>query len=366
MNASNPADLQLTNLTTLLKQHFPFLRTDTLQRVEDVIRALVEKQTSNQRLLATALPGTASPEAKKKRLTRCIRDEQLDDDFFLQFLIALLPTGKLVLALDRTNWEYGEQPVNLLVLGVVLEGFTLPLVWTVIGHGGSSHTLTREKLVARLLKRLPARRWKALVADREFVGYLWFAFLRKRRIRRAIRIRADTIIDELRVDTWFSHVQVGKWHTLLEKAWVYRSLMHLVATRSADGELVVIATDLSIWDVWAVYKLRWSIECTFASLKRRGFDLERSAMTMADHLGRFFGLLTLAWVWCLRVGTWWNAWKPIPIKKHGRPAMSLLTYGWEYLANAVRWDELRTGRCCGLLNWPFSASGQPGDQVVRY
>ncbi|MHA0034198.1 transposase [Deinococcus sp. PESE-13] len=295
MYASNPADLQLTNLTTLLKQQFPFLRKDTLQRVEDVIRALIEKQTSNQRLLATALPGTASPEAKKKRLARCIRDEQLNDDLFLQFLISLLPTGQLVLALDRTNWDYGEQPVNLLVLGVVLEGFTLPLVWTVIGHGGSSHTLTREKLVARLLKRLPATRWKALVADREFVGYLWFAFLRKRRIRRAIRIRADTIVDEMRVDEWFGHIQVGKWHTLLEKAWVYRCLMHVVATRSADGELVVIATDLSIWDVWAVYKLRWSIECTFASLKRRGFDLERSAMTMADHLGRFFGLLTLAW-----------------------------------------------------------------------
>lgn len=358
MYASNPADLQLTNLTTLLKRQFPFLRTDTLQRLEDVIRALVEKQTSNQRLLATALPGMASPEAKRKRLARCIRDEQLDDDFFLRFLISLLPTGKLVLALDRTNWEYGEQPVNLLILGVVLEGFTLPLVWTVIGHGGSSDTLTREKLVARLLKRLPAVRWKALVADREFVGYLWFAFLRKRRIRRAIRIRADTIIDELRVDDWFGHVRVGKWHTLLEKAWVYHSLMHVVATRSADGELVVIATDLSIWEVWAVYKLRWSIECTFASLKRRGFDLERSAMTMADHLGRFFGLLILAWVWCLRVGAWLKTWKPIEIKKHGRPAMSVLTYGWQYLTNAVRWDEQRTQQCCTLMKSPFSAPAQ--------
>lgn len=358
MNASNPADHQLTNLTALLKRQFPFLRTDTLQRVEDVIRALVEKQTSNQRLLATALPGTTSPEAKRKRLARCIRDEQLDDEFFLQFLISLLPTGKLVLALDRTNWKHGEQPVNLLVLGVVLEGFTLPLVWTALGHGGSSDTMTREKLVARLLKRLPATRWKALVADREFVGYVWFSFLRKRRIRRAIRIRADTVIDELRVDDWFSHVQVGKWHTLLEKAWVYRSLMNVVATRSADGELVVIATDLSIWEVWAVYKLRWSIECTFASLKRRGFDLERSAMTMADHLGRFFGLLTLAWVWCLRVGAWLNAWKPTPIKKHGRPAMSVLTYGWAYLANAVRWDEQRARQCFDLLKSPFSTPGE--------
>lgn len=164
MYASNPADLQLSKLTTLLKQQFPFLRTDTLQRVEDVIRAFIEKQTSNQRLLATALPGMASPEAKRKRLSRCIRDEQLDDDFFLQFLISLLPSGKLVLALDRTNWEYGQQPVNLLVLGVVLEGFTLPLVWTVLGHGGSSDTPK------------PAKNWShdCSNAFQRFAGRLWW------------------------------------------------------------------------------------------------------------------------------------------------------------------------------------------------
>jgi hypothetical protein len=43
---------------------------------------------------------------------------------WLPFLISLLPAGKLVSTMDRTNWEYGETPLKLLFPGVVLEGFT--------------------------------------------------------------------------------------------------------------------------------------------------------------------------------------------------------------------------------------------------
>ncbi|WP_415814843.1 IS4 family transposase, partial [Deinococcus marmoris] len=267
----------------------------------------------------------------------------------------LLPAGKLVLSLDRTNWEHGDTALNLLVLGVVLEGFTLPLVWVALDHGGCSDSATRERLVARLLKSLPAQRWKALVADREFVGKQWFTFLRKRRIRRVIRIRADSVVDELRVDQWFGDVQIGKKRCLFEKGWVYGCVMQVVATRAADGDLIVLATDLDVWDTWEVYRLRWSIECTFSSMKSRGFDLERSAVTHADRLERLFGLVTLAWVCCLRVGVWMNACKPILIKAHGRRATSVYQYGWQYLARALRWDRPQAEAYFGLLSHPFPA-----------
>ena len=172
------ACLEPIKLCHLLKERYPSLRIDTLQRVADVICALIEKQTTNQKRLANGLPGTGTAEAKRKRLARCLQDEQLDA-CWLPFLISLLPKGKQVLTIDRTNWDYGQTPLNLLVLGVVLEGFTLPLVWVALPHGGCSDSATRERLVARLLKSLPAKRWKALVGDREFVGQDWFTFLKK-------------------------------------------------------------------------------------------------------------------------------------------------------------------------------------------
>ena len=225
MTHDEAACLQPTKLADLLKAQFPFLRSDTLRRVADVVSALIEKQTTNHKLLANGLPGHCTPEAKRKRLSRCLNDVQLETDVFLPLLVSLLPAGKLVMTLDRTNWEHGQTPLNLLVIGVVLAGFTLPLAWVALEHGGCSDSATRQRLVARVLRVLPAKRWKALVADREFIGAQWFTFLRKRKIRRVIRLRADSVIDTLRAATWFDDVQLGEFRCLFERGNVYGSVM---------------------------------------------------------------------------------------------------------------------------------------------
>ena len=124
------------------------------------------------------------------------------------------------------TWERGESPLNLLVLGVVLHGYTVPLVWTALDHDGNSGTVKCIQLVSRLLQALPAGRWKGLVADREFIGGEWFRFLRRKGIKRAIRIRRNAVVDELRIDTWFGDLQVGEVRCLAEKAYVYGEVMH--------------------------------------------------------------------------------------------------------------------------------------------
>jgi hypothetical protein len=68
---------------------------------------------------------------------RAVRDEQLTEEDFRALLLSLLPAGKLLLSLDRTTWERGKAPFNLLVLGVVLHDYTLPLVWTALPHDGN-------------------------------------------------------------------------------------------------------------------------------------------------------------------------------------------------------------------------------------
>nr|WP_083865941.1 IS4 family transposase [Deinococcus peraridilitoris] len=328
--------------------------------------ALILAQSTRHVRLAPHLPGAASLEAKKRRVERCLQDEQLDAEVFLCLLISLLPPGKLMLALDRTNWEHGEADLNLLVLGVVLEGFTLPLVWTALPHGGSSNTAARERLVAKLLKHLPAKRIKVLVADREFLGGDWFSFLRKRKIKRCIRIRLDTKVDDLRVDAAYKHVQPGQVVGLLEKANVYGNVMQVVVTRTKDGELFALATDLKIWEARTAYQLRFSVECTFAALKSRGLGLEESHMTKANRLERLFGLLTLAFACCLRVGVWRNGLKPIRRKKHGRRAVSVFRYGWELLVNALRWALPDFQTYLALLSQPFPALGATGGEGVMY
>ncbi|GGS11308.1 hypothetical protein GCM10008960_41610 [Deinococcus sedimenti] len=70
-----------------------------------------------------------------------------------------------------------------------------------------------------------------------------------------------------------------------------------------------------------LYRPRWSMECTFASLEVRGFDLERTGIIHSDRLERVFGLVTLGWASCLRIGVWLQAQVPIKVKAHARSAM---------------------------------------------
>ena len=212
-------------------------------------------------------------------------------------------------------------------------------------------------VVLKLLKALPARHWRGLVADREFIGAEWFRFLRRQGIRRAVRIRKDTVLDELRADEWFDDLQPGQFRMIAEKTMVFGEWMRVVATRSPTGDLVIIATDFGVWETWKIYKLRWSAECTFGSLKARGFDLERTGVTQPKRLERLFGLVILAWISCLRIGVWLQEVKSIRVLAHGRGAMSLLRSGSERLRHALRWDPDELTELLTVLLRSFSAPG---------
>ncbi|WP_161884417.1 transposase [Deinococcus alpinitundrae] len=318
---------------------------------------MITAQSVNHRDLATQMPGDSSLEAKKRRVERAVHDEQLTMQVFLALVLIHLPPGKVLMSLDRTTWEHGEAPLNLLVLGAVMHSDTIPLVWIALDHTGNSDTRARLWLVLKLLQALPATRWKGLVADREFIGAEWFRFLRRQGIRRAVRIRKDTILDELRADEWFDDLPPGEFRMIAEKTAVFGAWMRVVATRSPAGDLVIIATDFGVWETWQLYKLRWSLECTFGSLKSRGFDLERTGVTQPKRLERLFGLVTLAWLSCLRIGVWRHERHPIRVLAHGRKAMSLVRYGTEWFINALRWDPDGFAKRLTILIKPFSAPG---------
>jgi hypothetical protein len=39
------------------------------------------------------------------------------------------PSNGWVLAMDRTNWQFGKSHINILVVTVILNGVGLPIAW---------------------------------------------------------------------------------------------------------------------------------------------------------------------------------------------------------------------------------------------
>jgi hypothetical protein len=256
-------------------------------------------------------------------------------------VLSLLEDRKLTLVMDRTDWKLGQTPLNILMLGLVWQGIAIPLVWTVLGKSGNSSMAERIELMDRLFKIAPQLKGQieVFLADREFIGADWLAYLRQQQIPRCIRIRKNFRTGlggkKASVETVFRHLEVGEEQTLKRRKRINGELLYLVGLRLADDYLIV-ATDLKPQHGLHTYGLRWGIETLFGCLKSRGFNLEQTHVTDSDKLSRLLILLAIALIWAFTAGLWLHKKQPIPLKKHGRRAISLFRLGLDYLERLIR------------------------------
>ena len=111
-------------------------------------------------------------------------------------VLACLPPGKLTVILDRTNWQLGQQDLNVLIIAVLYGKTAIPLLWEWLPHGGNSDHILRTDLLEDLFTLLQPKRVGMLLADREFVGAAWFDTLWSWAVPFCIRIKDDTRLDD--------------------------------------------------------------------------------------------------------------------------------------------------------------------------
>jgi len=114
---------------------------------------------------------------------------------------------------------------------------------------------------------------------------------------------------------------------------------YLIVISNHPGETGDLLTD---------YRERWKIETLFQALKGRGFDLESCRLSQQRRLSGWFGFLALGLCWCLKVGQSEDEKKPLPLKKHGRRAVSVFARGLgllqsllSCLAGRPRWERFQ-------------------------
>ena len=160
------------------------------------IIALIKVCSVNLKKIAIAFPGKAKRESKYKTIQRFFHNFPLDLEMVAK-LIASLTLSELkswVLTIDRTNWKYGKMNINILTLGVALNGSAIPLLWLPLPKCGNSNTTERIEIIRRFIKIFGTGIIKCLTADREFIGEKWFSFLIKSGISFRIRIKDSFLV----------------------------------------------------------------------------------------------------------------------------------------------------------------------------
>jgi hypothetical protein len=302
--------------------------------------ALLQVKTTNWSEIAQVFAGRAQPDSHYKRIQRFFRFFELPFGLIARLIVKLLPIeGPFVLTLDHTNWQLGQTPLNLLVLGIAYKGVAFPVLWTVLEKKGNSNTQERIAIISQFIALFGVHRIAYLTADREFIGKRWFRWLQGQKIDFRIRIKENTRVMNKRgqeVAVWrlFRSQRLGCPLVIEGARQCWGLKLYFSGVRLASGEYVIVAAPKCSRTALDEYRARWGIETLFGCLKSRGFRLEETHVTNPERLAKLLALLALSFSWAHLIGEWLAQAEPLRInklKKHGRKAKSLFRHGVDHL-----------------------------------
>lgn len=254
-----------------------------------------------------------------------------------ELILKLLPrpTKGWVLAMDRTNWQFGKSHINILVVSVIHRRVGYPIAWKVLPKstgGGNSRKHHRIELMKNVLSILPADEIRVLAMDREFIGKQWLSWLTLMEVGYAVRLRKNALVGGHSVGDLCRR---GRWRRSTRGLQsVFGQAVHFSAKRIDGGRdpyLAVISNFVSGEEALALYRLRWGIETFFGHLKKRGYQFEETHMTSGTRISKLMGVLAVAFALCHRWGEKLEAKHGKKVKKHGSRAKSLFRQGFESL-----------------------------------
>lgn len=148
-----------------------------------------------------------SANSNYKHLLRFFVMEKIDkfcDGIFMLLMSMIELTGGHIV-LDRTNWKIGKKNINILTLGILFKNCFIPLCWQQLDKRGNSNFGERKKLMNRFIylwnKAGKSLQGMTLVADREFIGPLWFNYLSKNFLSFVFRLKANMFFELIQEGT---------------------------------------------------------------------------------------------------------------------------------------------------------------------
>jgi transposase len=303
----------------------------------ELICAVVRAKTVRIKELALYVASKGDLHAKIVKVERLLLKQNMCFISLGKIIVKLLCLkGKINIAIDRTNWQFGIKNLNFFVATIVYGNISIPVAWLLLDKKGNSSTDERKKLIERILEIIPKEMIETILADREFVGEEWLEYLGEaQKLPFAIRVKKNEKIrhfngGKMKLKKYFANMQICETRTIETK--IYDSITIKITCLQLEREQLFVASNVLIGEqALLAYQQRWSIERSFLSLKTSGFNIEDTHMTDQKKLEKLFAITSLSLAICVVAGEIKNKIYPIKIKKHGRKLYSLFTYGFDWL-----------------------------------
>ena len=140
-------------LTNLVKEALaPTWHRARVECLLEMLRGLFLTQGVNTCRLAQRMGDDVQFESHARRIRRLLAEQVFDWSVIGRLpprLAGVDAKDRVVVAVDRTNWNFGATAINFLVISVVVSGVGVPIVWEQPGKKGNSGTSERLDLLER-------------------------------------------------------------------------------------------------------------------------------------------------------------------------------------------------------------------------
>jgi len=283
-------------------------------------------------------------DAKRESIERRIQDffQKVEFDYkaLLSLLICFVPHEKMVLSIDRTEWDRGAHQYNILCIVASIGKMAIPLYFELLDNkSGNSNYKNRISVLEQLVKKLGKSRIDFLVMDREFIGHEWLRWLKDNEIKFCVRVPKHHKVNTLEGDKlnaealWLANKKAG---ISIKNAVVDGVVVDISITTGADGKLLYLIGNITNMTLKKAYKKRWGIEVFFQATKGRGFNTEKTGLRSNTKLRKLFAIVSIAYAICWTLGALKGKTKPVKVKKHGYPQYSIFRRGLNLMRDYLK------------------------------
>jgi len=231
-----------------------------------------------------------------RKIQYFFQKQTLDDAEIIRFIMNHLfaPHEQVTLAIDRTDWAFGKTRHNLLCISVLYQETAIPLMVLPLERKGNSNCEQRMEILSTLLSVIPARKIKALLGDREFIGDEWFKILVENEIPFVMRVRNNMTIGFEGRTGQIKDLCLAQKPADYGIVHIGTQMLHLQTVKNSNDLVAVISHNVE--NGLALYKKRWGIETGFKCLKSNGFNLEDTHLIHADRIKTLVQICAVAMV----------------------------------------------------------------------
>lgn len=312
MSTSTRYDSIAAQLTT----HLPLLRPRLRDPLVCALVGMSQAVSAQQRPVASAMPIRTKQQSKIQRFRRLLDTARLTAEGVYQPIVRAALTGlrgqPVQVLLDRVVLTDTQ---NVLVVSLGFRRRSVPLVWRILDHQGSSNLTDQQAVLTAAVALLPAGVRITVQADSEFRSQTLFTWLRARGwnailgIRGATHVTTDPTSPSLPLSAWLPNRDSVAYLNGVFLTEDHHGPVNLLAWWDRDdrGTLTCYAVMTNLAATWQTYRLgsrRMWIETMFRDWQSGGFDLGKTGITDHDRFARLIILVCLVYLWFVSIGRW--------------------------------------------------------------